>query len=524
MYKLRPYQVAATKTTIDYLQQYPKSHGLVVMPTGSGKSLVIADLIKKVLEQWPVPILLLSHVKEILVQDKEKLENLLPGVDIQIYSASLGSKKKGQITLGSVQTVVNNTKLFKDVRLIIVDECHLIPANGEGSYNKIFQALPKARIVGYTATPFRYKGHLTDPGHIFDAIAYEVKIRTLINKGYLSKIFAKATKEKIDTSKLKVVAGDYSKKSLAEEVDRFGITKAICDDMLRFKESRKHWLIFCVGIDHAKHVAEYLSSVGIVTMAVHSKMESWERDLVIRLYKEGKLHAIAQVNILSVGFDYPDIDMISMMRPTKSQVLHRQSSGRGLRIAPEKEDCLILDYAGNFGRLGPIDEEPTFIRKGKGTGGVAPTKVCPECDEIIPLSVKICPDCGYEFPVQEKLTMYAQEAAVLSDQKKVKERQNANVYKVNGIFYGKSQKAGKPPVLKVTYKLFGLRRISEWLGIESPSPFIRRKVVEWWMKRSHKAIPSTVDEALAQSKELRVPVSVVVNEEGKYPVVTEANF
>lgn len=523
MYKLRDYQTAGTRVTINFLQQNPKLHGLVVMPTGSGKSISIADLIKQVQKRWPVPVLLLSHVKEILVQDYEKLSALLPEEDIQIYSASLKSKKKGHITLGSVQTVVNNTKLFSDVRLIIVDECHLIQTNGEGAYNKIFQALPKARIVGYTATPFRYKGHLTDPGHIFDRIIYDVKIQTLIDKGYLSKIFAKETKQKIDTSKLKVIAGDYSKKSLSEQVDRFGITKAICDDMLQFKKIRKHWLIFCVSIDHAKHVAEYLSSVGVVTMAVHSKMETWERDLVIRLYKEGKLQAIAQVNILSVGFDYPEIDLIGMMRPTKSQVLHRQSSGRGLRIAPGKKDCHILDYAGNFERLGPIDTEPEFQRKGKGTGGIAPTRTCPICEEIVPLSVKVCPDCGFEFPVQEKLTPNAKAAAVLSSQ--ITERKNKIEYKVHGIFYGKTQKEGKPPVLKVTYKLKGLLRLPEWVGLQAAFPPIKKAAVQWWFKRKTVGpIPRTIDEALTRTHTLKVPSSIIVNEEGKYPQIVEAKF
>lgn len=522
MYKLRDYQSASTRVTVDFLQRYPKAHGLVVMPTGSGKSIVIADLIRTILEKWPVPILLLSHVKEILVQDQEKLHALLPDTDIQLYSASLKSRKVGQVTIGSVQTIVNATDKFQDVRLIIVDEAHLIPADGEGSYNKIFRAIPKARIVGYTATPFRYRGRLTDPGHIFDKIIYNVKIRTLINKGYLSPIFAKATKQKIDTSNLKIVAGDYSKKSLSEEIDRFGITKAICDDMIQFKELRKHWLIFCVSIDHAKHVAEYLSSIGITTMAVHSKMEMWERDLVISLYKEGKLQAVAQVNILSVGFDFPNIDMISMMRPTKSQVLHRQSSGRGLRIAPDKKDCLVLDYAGNFGRLGPIDEEPVFTKAKKGTGGIAPSKTCPMCDEIVPLSVKVCPDCGYEFPEQEKLIMNAQEAAVLSDQ--VKENKPIT-YQVFGIFYSKTQKNNNKPVLKVTYKLAGLKRLPEWVGLESVVPMIRRKAVQWWMSRiSSVPVPNDVDSALEDIKKLRVPTYIDVDESQKYPEIIKYHF
>jgi DNA repair protein RadD len=491
------------------------------MPTGSGKSIVIADLLKQILVKWPhVKVLVLSHVQEIIEQNLEKLHTLLPEYKIGVYSASLRQKKIEQITIGSVQTIVNVVNKFSGFNLIVVDECHTIQPNDEGSYNKIFQAIPNARVIGYTATPFRYNQFLTDGNHIFDKIIYRTNIRTLIKKGYLSPIKSKQTKIEIDTSKLKVTAGDYSKKSLQEEVDRFGLTKSICDDMLQFKDKRKHWLVFCVSIEHAEHVADYLTSIGIEALAVHSKLSKEMRALILNLYTEGKIQAITNVGVLTTGFDYPGIDLISFMRPTKSHVLYRQMIGRGMRIAEGKEDCLLLDYAGNCKRLGPIDVDPVFSKpskKGGGEGGGL-TKTCPECNEIVHLKVKVCPDCGYQFPEQEKLLMGASGAPILSTERKPAK------YEVYGAIYSSYQKPGKAPVLKVTYKLLGLKRIPEWISFESSSAWLDAQAKKWWRQRTTLPYPSTVKEALKHKEQLKIPKYIIVDESGKYPKILQYLF
>ena len=520
--QLRDYQSAAIRVTIDWLIKNPGKHGIIEIPTGGGKSIIIAALIQEVLTRWPrANVLVLSHSKEILEQNIEKLEALLPEQNIGVYSASLGKKTIEKVTIGSVQTVVNATHKFKDTHLIIVDECHTIKENEEGSYNKIFKALGKVRVLGFTATPYRYNMFLTDDSHIFDAICYRVNIHTLLKKGYLCKIKTKKTRVEIDVSKLKVVAGDYSKKSLSQEVDRFGLTKAICNDLVQFKD-RKHWLLFCVSIEHAEHVAEYLSSIGIEALAVHSKLDKETRELILRLYKSGKVKAIANVGILTTGFDFPGIDLIAMLRPTKSHVLYRQMIGRGMRIAEGKEDCLILDYAGNCSRLGPIDVEPTFNKKsergGKGNGSSF-TKVCPKCSEIVPIKVKVCPDCGYEFPEREQLLLGSSGAPILQDKKELLKK-----YDITGIFYSVYQKKEGIPVFKITYKTKGLERFSEWINFEANSFWLRKRAVKWWQQRSGMPVPKTAEEAFRYRETLIRPQAIVVDKTGKFPRVVKHIF
>jgi DNA repair protein RadD len=218
------------------------------------------------------------------------------------------------------------------------------------------------------------------------------------------------------------------------------------------------------------------------------------------------------MGVLTTGFNAPAVDLIALLRPTKSAGLYVQMVGRGTRLAPGKENCLVLDFAGNVRRHGPIDlVRPR--RPGEAGGGEAPTKVCPECDSIIALSATECPDCGHVFPAREvKIAPTAATLPVLSPK--------AQWLPVHGVSYSRHDKLGGLPSLKVTYNC-GLRSYSEWVCVEHQG-YARQKAAEWWRKRA--PVPLTVAQAIAEAKRLARPSEISVRPSGRYVEVSGHRF
>lgn len=517
------YQKLAVKSVFDYYASGEKGNPLVVIPTGGGKTHVLAALCEGIVQRWPdAYVIILSHVKEILEQNYSKLVKYVDKDSVAIYSSGLGSKETNKFTVAGIQSIYKQAYLFKDKKvIIIVDEAHLIPATGEGRYLTFFESFKKAPIIGLTATPFRLGfGMLTNSGHLFDKITYEAKIKDLIEKGYLCKLTSKAAKEQMDLTGVKVIAGEYSAKSLSEKLDRFGLTDSICNELVKYKKLRKHWLIFAIDIEHAEHVAELLNNKGVTAAYVHSKLRNNDRDIIVRLFKQGKIQALINVEALTTGFDYPEIDLVGLLRPTKSPVLHIQMIGRGLRKHPSKKDSLILDFAGNLKRLGPIDkiDIQDIPLKGKGVGQ-APTKVCPECDEVVLLSTKECDACGHKFEQQTKLTSTASSAALFSDEV----NNEPKVYKVREVYYHKHLKKDKPPSLKVSYVCTNAKVFREWILFEHGGPF-KERAHKWWKFRTGMVPPRTVDEVIALRDKIHKPLEITVDESSKYPEIIKYKF
>lgn len=520
----RWYQKEAINSTIAYLKlSKGTKNPLIVAPTGSGKSWIIAGLIHKLHASYPnLEVLIVSHVKEILEQNYEKLALVLPKEKLGLYSASLKLRQNNQITIAGIQSIYKSPNLFANTKLIIVDEAHTIPPASESMYQQLITTFSNTPIVGLTATPYRLgTGYLTDAGHIFNDVVYEVDLKKLIGQGFLCKLTSKAAKEQIDTSKLKVQAGDYSKKSMSEQIDRFNITNTICDELAKYKDLRKHWLVFAVDIKHAENISHALNERGITAAPYHSKMSIDERNLFIRLYKAGKIQCIINVNALTTGFDFPEIDLIGLLRPTKSPVLHVQMIGRGLRIAKNKENALILDFAGNLRRLGPIDKvEVVPPKKGKGTGK-PPTKVCPQCDEVVPLSAQLCDACGWKFESVNKLTLQSASDQVISDESKPDYIQIG----VRHVYYYLHEKEDRPSSLKVVYSCENLKMYTEWIFFEH-SRELRAIAEKWWYRRTKEEMPKTVAEALkiTDKKCLTMPKQIVVENKAKYPKIKQYIF
>jgi DNA repair protein RadD len=401
---LRDYQ----QRTIDQLYQWfeagNEGNPCLVLPTGSGKSHIIAALCKDALQSWPeTRILMLTHVKELIAQNAEKMRQHWPNCPLGIYSAGLGRKDLGEpITFAGIQSVRTKAKDIGHVDLVIIDEAHLVSHKDEGGYrtllSDIYRTNPNVRVIGLTASPYRLgHGYITDKPAIFDALIEPVSIEELIYKGYLSTLRSKFTTTKLEVDGVHKRGGEYIESELQAKVDTKDKNAKVVREIINLSTERKSWLIFCSGVQHAQHIRDALVAQGITAECVTGETPSNERDRILKEFKAGRIQALTNANVLTTGFDAPSIDLIAMLRPTMSPGLYVQMAGRGLRIAEGKTDCLVLDFAGVVEQHGPI----TAVRpppKKSDRVGEAPVKVCDNCQEICHLSVKECPACGTPFP------------------------------------------------------------------------------------------------------------------------------
>lgn len=406
---LRPYQQRA----IDQLYEwFTKNDGnpCLVLPTGAGKSHIVAALCKQAVQNWKgTRILMLTHQKELIEQNSEKMRLHWPNAPMGIYSASVGKKQLGEpITFAGIQSIAKKGHLLGHQDLVVIDECHLVNHNDEGSYRKLLNQLkeinPALRVVGLTATPYRLgHGLITDKPAIFDDLIEPVAINELIHHGFLSPLKSKLTHTQLSVDGVHKRGGEYIESELQKAVDIEEKNIAIVDEVIGLADNRKAWLFFCAGVEHARHIAEALRFRGITAEVVTGETPKAERANILRDFKDGRIKALTNANVLTTGFDAPSIDLIAMLRPTMSPSLYVQMAGRGLRVAEGKTDCLVLDFAGVVQQHGPITAVNPSEAGGNGKGeGEAPVKVCDFCFELCHLSAKFCTNCGAFFPEPEK--------------------------------------------------------------------------------------------------------------------------
>lgn len=403
---LRPYQRLAIDQVYKWLSEND-GNVCLNLPTGAGKSHVVASFCKDAVQNWPeTRILMLTHVKELIEQNAEKMLQHWPNAPMGIYSASIGKRQLGEpITFAGIQSVRNKANLLGHVDLIIIDECHLVSHKDEGGYRSLIDQLmqinPHLRVIGLTATPYRLgHGLITDKPAIFDGLIEPVTIPGLIEQGYLATLRSKVTTAKLSVDGVHKRGGEYIESELQAAVNTDPLNAAVVQEVIKLAGVRKSWLFFCAGIDHARNVAVMLNALGVPADVVTGDTPKKERAQIIADFKAGRLKALTNANVLTTGFDYPDIDLIAMLRPTLSPGLYVQMAGRGLRLKSHTDHCLVLDFAGVVSRHGPIVAvEPP--KKG-GTGeGDAPIKVCDHCGEINHAAVKNCSNCGEAFPEPE---------------------------------------------------------------------------------------------------------------------------
>lgn len=539
---LRNYQQASLDALYAWWMAHPGNDQIPILcaPTGSGKSVVIAELTRLLFDTWPDQhprTLVIVPSKELAEQNADKLAALLPShLSIGYYSATLGKQPSADVIVATIGSVYKAAHVLGNIKCVIVDECHLINPNGSevGRYRQFLTDLSRFcayRVVGLTATPFRGNGvWLTDgDAPLFTGIAHTIKIQDLLDDGFLSPLARPidAIQARIDTDGIKTTSGDYNLDQLSERVEDY--LDQVVEETLIHAADRKKWIAFTPTVINAEHLTAKLNARSISTALVCGATPKKEREAMIQQFRDGEIHCLVTVLALATGFDVPDVDCIIWARPTQSPVLYVQGAGRGMRIAKGKTDCLWLDYSDTTERLGPIDAIKGR-KKSKKVDREAPTKLCEECGERCSASARVCPACGTEFAMDEpeREIRQASNAAIMLKQMAPK----ITTYPVTDVKYSIHKKAGSPDSLKVDY-WSGLRVVaSEWVCFEHTG-WARAKAEMWWMKRDESAIPMTPRETwLAHEKITNdnitrwfiQPSTITVNESGKWPEIVKIEF
>ena len=529
----RPYQSEAVEAVYEHLRT-KDNNPCVVLPTGTGKSLVLAQIAKDAVEKWNGRVLILAHVKELLEQNADKIRKLCPELKIGIYSAGLRSRDTTeQVIVAGIQSVYNKACELDAFDLVIVDEAHLISSEGDGMYRTFLADMkvinPHVRVIGLTATPFRLKGGLIcKPENILNEICYEAGLKEMIQQGYLSPLISRAGRAEANLANLHIRGGEFISDEVAAAMDNDALVTSACREIVELTRDRKSVLIFTASVDHCKHVAEKIQEFsGKECAIVTGDTSPAERAEIIARFKgefipadlfgtpKPPLKFLANVNVLTTGFDAPNTDCVVMLRPTNSPGLLIQCAGRGTRLSPEtgKSNCLFLDYGGNILRHGPLDmikiKEP-----GSGKGGDAPAKKCPQCLALIHAGYTACPECGYVFPPKEsndKMTQTASSAGVISGQVDYTD------YEVLDVYYCVHEKRGADPdapkTMRVDYQVGFNEFKSEWVCPEHTG-YARGKFEKWWHERASLGcpMPRSAREAVSLANEglLAAPESITV--------------
>lgn len=531
--QLRTYQQRTIECLYNWWCAHPgiNETPLLVLPTGAGKSHVIAELVRLLFDTWPEShprTVVLVPSKELAEQNAEKLAGYLPThISLGYYSASLGRKvPNADVIVATIGSIYKDAHLLGNIKCVIIDEAHLVSTDGKetGRYRKFLTDLAKTcnfRVVGTTATPFRGNGVWLTDGEdpLFTGIAATVTVGELLEANYLAPLIRPidAITAHIDTTGVKTTGGDYNMGELAERV---GVAlPGVAENAVKLAVDRKKWLAFTATVDNAQSLLHQLRLHDITCEVVTGDTPAADRKRFIAEFRAGHIRCLVTVLALATGFDVPDVDCIIWCRPTISPVLYVQGAGRGLRIAPGKTDCLWLDFSDTTERLGPVDAiKGRKKRKSKDEEATAPHKICDNCGERCAVRALECASCGYQFPEPEPENdpRTASNAAIMAHQVEPK----IVDYPVSDVRYSIHQKEGKPDSLKVDY-FAGLRRVcSEWVCL-SHQGFARAKAENWWMQRTrNEPPPLNADETAVQwAKQLATPTAIRVNETGKYPEI-----
>ena len=497
--QLRPYQRECVDAIYDHLRT-KDDNPCAVVPTAGGKTPIMATICKDAVGRWNGRVLILAHVKELLEQTADKLQAVCPEVEFGIYSAGLKRRDtEHPVIVAGIQSVYKRACELDAFDLVLVDEAHLIPLEGDGMYRQFLADAkvlnPHLRIVGFTATPFRLKtGPICTPEGFLNSVCYEVGVRELIVGGYLCPLITKAGTNKADFGQLHVRAGEFIAGEMESLMDDDRLVEAACAEIVEYSADRNAVLIFASGVKHGQHIVSTLADRhGIECGFVCGETPTKDRDAILDRFRQGDLKYLCNVNVLTTGFDAPHIDCVALVRPTMSPGLYYQMVGRGFRLHPGKENCLVLDFGGNVLRHGPVDDiQVSTVDRGEGQ---APAKECPECRALIAAGFATCPQCGYEFPPPErrKHEAKASEAGILSDQVTTAE------YQVQDVFYSVHTKRGAsddaPKTMRVDYRVGWHQYKSEWVCFEHEG-YARQKAVAWWRRRSPDPVPDTAQRAV----------------------------
>lgn len=570
-FTLRPYQRDAVDAAVDYFRRHGEP-AVIVLPTGAGKSLVIAELARLARGR----VLVLAHVKELVAQNHEKFQAL--GLPADIFAAGLQQRdSRGKVVFGSVQSVARNLDRFDEVfSLLIIDECHRLGDDDDSQYQQVIRHLrlarPELRILGLTATPFRLgKGWIYQYHHhgmvrgdercFFRECVYELPLHYMIKHGFL------VPPERLDMPVLHYdfsrlspnINGYYAESELNIEVRRQNrITPLIIGQIRDYAADKRGVMIFAATVEHAREILGLLPPAEAALISAETPQA--ERDRLIAAFRAQTLRYVVNVAVLTTGFDAPHVDMIAILRPTESVGLYQQIVGRGLRLYPGKTQCLILDYAGNG-----HDVFSPEVGQAKPAGSGTPVQVfCPLCGfanmfwgkttadgEVIEhygrrcqgfeeqengqrrqcdfrFRCKICPDCGAENDIAARRCHQCDALLVDPDDmlKAALRLKDALVLRCSGMTLDGGGDA-KGEWLRITYHDEDGAEVSERFRLQTPP---QRRVFEHRFLRPHQRAPGvafawrTAGDIQRAADRLRAPDFVVARRQGAFWQVREKIF
>ena len=526
---LRPYQERLVSCTLNHLQDYPEAQPLVVAPTASGKSVIVAKLCEELAERSSGMTLVLTHRKELVEQNHAKLPHHLQA---GVYSAGLGKKQLKPITIAGFQSIRNQTHAMPRVDHILIDEAHYALKGYREFIDQLREKNPGLKAIGLTATPFdgtanRTALHLMPADKaIFTGIAAEVGMGELLRDGYLTPLTPYRAQNKLDTAGVAIDRrlGDFALGQLQNAVDTDDNNLMVAQEISDIFASRHAVMVFCTGVQHCLHVAEALRKLGHQAECVLGNTPERERSEIIGRFRAGKLKFIVACEVLLVGFDAPVCDGIANLRPTKSGLIWVQLCGRGMRLFDGKDDCLVADFTETSDELGPIDEisgNPPRLKTGD-----APTKMCDGCFNIILAGLKVCPNCGHEFIFEEHgdARQFDPTTGLLVSGV-IKNEDGSRTYPVARVDYEVRNTSAGAPALVAHYMSEG--RVSpvatEFYNMWHHKPGVAQRDNMKWLRRQvieNAGVPLTAQEALARATfgALKKPRSVTVRPGSPFPI------
>jgi len=467
-----------------------------------------------------------------------------PEAPIAVWSASLKKRGVAAITVCGVQTVAKKAAQLGNVDVLIVDEAHLIPPEGDGQYQTLIRGLreinPALRIVGLTATPHRLnQGYLTQgPSALFTSIVYRCNVAGLIADGYLSPLVTGSVSTEIDTSQVATRMGEFAARDLELAADIAEVTERVADDVHEaLKAGRTSALLFGCSVAHTGHLADAVRERGHTCEVITGDTDTMVRQAIIGRFRRREISALASCDVLTTGFDAPVVDVLAIVRATQSTSLYQQIVGRGMRVSEGKADCLVLDYGGNVARHGPVDDVKIKERASRKEDGEAPTKTCPQCAAAQPAGARMCSECDFEFPPPEKkANTQASNLPILSTGGLTPSKPVATRHEISRVKFALHRKKGNPdahPTMRIDY--FGnqdledhgavpIKVASEWVCVQHDG-FAGNKARQWWRDHVSKSVPfpaSTMDAVMALEDGHMLPVvAIETTPDGDYTRVSK---
>jgi DNA repair protein RadD len=574
MYQLRDYQKQAVENTLAYFRK-TRDPAVIVLPTGAGKSLVIAELARVARGR----VLVLAHVKELVEQNHKKYESY--GLEAGIYSAGLNKKEAHQkVIFGSIQSVANaRESFFEDFTLVVIDECHRVGLEQETQYAQVIKKLSQKNenlcVLGLTATPYRmgvgwifnYSAEgeeRSKEARFFKNCIYELPLQYMIKNKYLTPpVRVDIPVTCYDFSELTEGGRSFTMKEVEAVLKKQRrLTPLIVKNIVDITEKyhRKGVMIFSSTVKHAQEILEDLPEGE--AKIILGETEEAERDRIVREFKEKKIKYLVNVSVLTTGFDAPHVDVIAILRPTDSLSLYQQIIGRGLRLDPGKKDCFILDYTGvthdiyspqiadkkptpesvmvqipcpkcgfenNF--WGKVDDEGNILEHYGRTcrGGVRD----PDTMNYKPCGYrfrfKICPKCSAENDVTARHCIQCKEVLVDADTKLKQARlsKNAHVLKPDTIELGERRDKNGNSFLEVKYFDHDAKYLSEihYLNNDTALKKFNINFLRSHMKRPEFNLPlETIEDVLKYQWLFRMPSFVIARKQGKFWRITEKIF